>query len=396
MKKITIVGGGSSAHTIAPLLANLGFTVTILTSKPNLWKKTLKVEFQSKNGDVEKIIEGKIHLATSDEKIALKDAEIILLCMPVSQYFKVLLRIGEYIPKDKEVWLGSIYGQGGVNWMYNEIKEKFSLDKLVYFSYGLIPWICRTKEYGSIGITYGAKYINIVSVFPKNKFNELNNNLFKKISLERSGISITHQADNFLSLTLSVDNQIIHTSRMYGLYLKHKQGWETLDEVPYFYREFDKSSTDILKRLDIDYEKVRKIIKSENPTESFDYMLNYLDLERFTNNSSNEDIKKSFVNSKTLGQIKTPVMKEGEKYILDKNSRFFTDDVFYGIAIVKWLADKYKIDVPMINELLNWSQDYLNLDLLKNGVLNTEYEYNGIAVGIPTKYKTYQEIDLVK
>ena len=280
--------------------------------------------------------------------------------------------------------------------MCNEIKEKFSLDKLVYFSYGLIPWICRTKEYGSIGVTYGAKYINIVSVFPKNKFNELNNDLFKKISLERSGTSKTYQADNFLSLTLSVDNQIIHTSRMYGLYLKNKQGWETLDEVPYFYREFDESSANILKMLDADYEKIRQKIRELNPAESFDHMLNYLDLERFTNNSSNENIKESFVNSKTLGQIKTPVMKEGEKYILDKNSRFFTDDIFYGIAIVKWLADKYEITVPMINELLNWSQSYLNLDLLKNDVLNTEYEYNGIKVGIPTKYKTYKGIDLIK
>ncbi|MGB6127850.1 MAG: NAD/NADP octopine/nopaline dehydrogenase family protein [Psychrilyobacter sp.] len=396
MKKITIVGGGSSAHTVAPLLANLGFRVTILTSKPDLWKKTLKVEFQSENGNVKKIVEGDIHLATNDEKFALKDAEIILLCMPVSQYFKVLLRIGEHIPKDKEVWIGSIYGQGGVNWMYNEIKEKFSLNKLVYFSYGLIPWICRTKEYGSVGITYGAKSINIVSVFPKYKFNKLNSDLFEKISLEGDGISKTYQANNFLSLTLSVDNQIIHTSRMYGLYLKNKQGWKTLEEVPYFYKEFDESSANILKMLDADYEKIRQKIKELNPTESFEHMLNYLDLERFTNNSSNENIKESFIQSKTLGLIKTPVMKEGERYVLDKNSRFFTDDIFYGIAIVKWLADKYKIDVPMINELLNWSQNYLNLDLLKNGVLDTEYEYNGIKVGIPTKYETYQERDLIK
>lgn len=396
MKKITIVGGGNSAHIVVPLLANLGFRVTVLTSKPDLWKKTLKVEFQSENGEVEKTVDGRIHLATSDEKTALKDAEIILLCMPVSQYFKVLLRIGEYIPQNKEVWLGSIYGQGGFNWMCNEIKEKFSLDKLVYFSYGLIPWICRTKEYGSIGITYGAKYINIVSVFPKNKFSELNSNLFEKICLKWFGRGITYQADNFLSLTLSVDNQIIHTSRMYGLYLKNKQGWDTLDEVPYFYREFDESSANILKMLDADYDKVRQKIRRLNPTESFDYMLNYLELERFTNNSSNKNIKESFVNSKTLGQIKTPVMREGKKYILDKNSRFFTDDIFYGIAIVKWLADKYKIEVPMVNKLLNWSQSYLNLDLLKNNVLNTEYEYNGVKIGIPIKYKTYQETDLKK
>ena len=395
MKKITIIGGSNSTHVIAPLLANRGFRVTILTRNCALWKDTLKVEFQSEDGKVEKEIEGKVHLITSDEKKALKDTEIILLCIPVSEYFNVLLRIGKFIPKDKEVWLGTIYGQGGVNWIYNEIIQKFALNKLVYFSYGLIPFICRTKEYGSVGITYGSKHNNIVAVFPKNKFNELDRDLFKEISFEWPGIGKTCQSDNFLSLTLSVSNQIIHIARMYGLYLKNNDGWNKLDEVPYFYRDFDDNSANILKRLDEDYEKVRQKIKEINPTVSFEYMLNYLDLERFTNNSSNENIKDSLVNSRTLRQIRTPVMKVGERYILDQNSRFFTDDIFYGLIIIKWIADKYMIDVLMVDELLKWSQSYLSS--LKNDTPTFKYkpEYNLLNSGIPTRYKTYSEVDLV-
>lgn len=395
MKNITIIGGSNSTHVIAPLLANRGFRVTILTRKSDLWKDTLEVEFQSEDGKVERKIKKKIHLITSDEKKALEDVQIILLCIPVSEYFKVLLRIGKHIPKDKEVWLGTIYGQGGVNWIYNEIIQKFSLNKLVYFSYGLIPFICRTKEYGSVGITYGSKHNNIVSVFPKDKFHELDKKLFTEISFEWPGIGKTCQADNFLSLTLSVSNQIIHISRMYGLYLKNKKGWKTLDEIPYFYRDFDDSSANILKRLDEDYEKIRQKIRELYPTISFKYMLNYLDLEKFTNNSSNKNVKDSLVNSKTLRQIKTPVMKSGERYILDRNSRFFTDDIFYGLVIIKWIADKYMIDLPIVDELLKWSQNYL--DEPQNTILNIEceYKYDPLKSGIPTRYETYSEIDLI-
>ena len=124
-------------------------------------------------------------------------------------------------------------------------------------------------------------------------------------------------------------------------------------------------------------------------------MLNYLDLEKFTNNSSNKNVKDSLVNSKTLRQIKTPVMKSGERYILDKNSRFFTDDIFYGLVIIKWIADKYMIDLPMVDELLKWSQNYL--DEPQNTILNIEceYKYDPLKSGIPTRYETYSEIDLI-
>jgi len=396
MKKVTIVGGGSSAHVVAPLLANSGFEITILTSRPNKWNKDLSLEFQYENGKVEKIIEGRIKEATNNDKVAIGNADIILLCMPVSQYYNAISRIGKYINRDKEVWVGSIYGQGGINWMFEEIKKEYTLDKLVYFSYGLIPWICRTKEYGSVGITYGAKQRNVAAISPKDKFDEVNEKLLKNICPKWFGIGETYQADNFISLTLSVDNQIIHIARMYGLYLKNKEGWKTLKEVPYFYRDFDKGSAEILKKLDLDYDKIRQKIKELHKNINFEYMLNYLDLERFSYNSSNENIKESFVNSKTLGQIETPVMKEGDSFILDKNSRFFTDDIFYGIAIAKWLATKYNLEVPMIDELLEWSQSYLELKLLENGILNMECEYKGIKVCTPEKYLTYSEEELTK
>lgn len=91
----------------------------------------------------------------------------------------------------------------------------------------------------------------------------------------------------------------------------------------YFYRDYDDLSADLLATLDNDYSKIRNKIKEMFPKNNFEYMLNYLDLERLSYQSCNENIKQSFVNSKTLGAIKTPVVKVENYYELDKIIDFF-------------------------------------------------------------------------
>lgn len=43
--KITIVGGGSSAHTLIPMLSHCGHEVSLLTQRPNSWGSTVTCRF---------------------------------------------------------------------------------------------------------------------------------------------------------------------------------------------------------------------------------------------------------------------------------------------------------------------------------------------------------------
>jgi len=121
----------------------------------------------------------------------------------------------------------------------------------------LIPWICRIIEYGKVGVTYGCHEINIVAVSPPNRFSELNDILLKNICERWLKKGSFRQAANFLSLTLSVDNQIIHPSRCYGLFLRYDGKWAHKEDIPYFYRDYDQKSADLLQELDVDYSKIR-------------------------------------------------------------------------------------------------------------------------------------------
>ncbi len=386
---VTIVGGGSSAHTLIPLLSSSGYTVNIMTRKPQQWSKNIELQYQSTEGKILQRFYGELNNISANPEKVIPEADVIILCMPVSKYRSVLHQIAPHIKKEKKVFVGTVYGQAGFNWMVNEIKKPFKLNEVVTFSFGLIPWICRTQEYGKIGITYGVKPMNIAAVEPPLYFEFLNESIFKKVCLNWFGKGAFQQANKFISLTLSVDNQIIHPARCYGLYKKYGGEWNSQEDIPFFYDDFDQYSADVLKKLDSDYSKIRNRIKELNPGIDFPFMLDYLTQDRTTNKTEKITVLESFLTSDTLGAIKTPAIQtENGKWKIDTNHRFFTDDIHYGLCIAKWFADLLALEVPMIDEIIQWAQDLRHEKLIDGSTLLLESEdlkqkYNS---GIPYYY----------
>ncbi len=389
-KNLIIVGGGSSAHALIAFLDGSDFNVSLLTSKPEKWANTIELQYQEPNGRLIKKIHGKLQKASDNPNELIPHADYIVLCMPVSQYRIALHNISSHINREKKIFMGSIYGQGGFNWMIDEVKKQYSLENIISFSYGLIPWICRTIEYGKIGVTYGSKAVNIAAVYPKKYFNQINNELFDNICYKWFNKGEVLQADNFLSLTLSADNQIIHTSRCFGLYKRYGPTWNKESDVPMFYKHFDDISAKILAELDEDYSKIRYKIKLMFPDKVFKYMLDYLSLERLSYQSENTDIKESFINSKTLVAIKTPTVQNKEGlFEIDKSHRFFCDDIYYGNCIAKWMAELLNIEVPTIDIILDWAQNIRNEKIIdkNNKLMSDSPDLNyKFKTGIPTVY----------
>lgn len=397
-KNIVIVGGGNSAHVLIPLLSEANFNITMLTSRPNDWSHTILLEYRNPNNEVLEVFSGKIDTITDDPASCIPNADYIILCMPVYQYRVALHRVAPHINRDKQVVVGTVYGQGGFNWMVDEIMQKYQLSNVTYFAFGLIPWVCRTKEYGHTGITYGVKVRNAVMVYPKEHFARINDELFDKICYRWFKTGKVEQLDNFISITLSVDNQIIHPTRCYAICQEYGGKWEHAEDVPLFYKDYDAFSAQCLADLDDDYSKVRNRIKQLYPDKDFHYMLNYLNLEHYTYNSSSSDIVDSFVNSPTLQAIRTPVIQDQDGSVeIDKNGRFFMDDIYYGIAIVKWMAELLLIDVPMIDKLLHWAQELRGEHIISEDnhlLLNSLDLVAPMKSGVPCVYgkKTINDI----
>jgi len=388
-KEVTIVGGGSSAHILIPFLSGAGFIVNILTRRPKEWSSKIDLQLHSIDGEVQEEFSGSLTKISDNPAEVIPQASFVILCMPVNKYRIALHGLAPHLAKDKEVFVGTIYGQAGFNWMVDEITNKFDLSNITTFAIGLIPWICRIIEYGKVGVTYGCKELNVVAVSPANRFDELNNLFLKNICERWLKKGQFQQADNFLSLTLSVDNQIIHPSRCYGLFLKDEGKWATKEEIPYFYRDYDQRSADLLQELDADYSKIREAIKMKYPDREFKYMLDYLDLERLSYHSENTDIRESFATSQTLGAIKPPTVQlESGEWMIDKDHRFFTDDIHYGLCIAKWMADQLSLDVPTIDTIIDWAQELRHEKIIEGNkmLLDSESLTTEFMSGIPPVY----------
>lgn len=389
IKNVSIIGGGNSAHAVIPFLSLSGYNVSLLTRHPEKWRENITLEYQTPEGMVIKEFKGELKRITSNPEEIIPDSDLIILCMPVTSYRAALHSISSSIRKDKKVYIMTIYGQGGFDWMVGEIRKKENLNNVVACAVGLIPWVCRTKTYGHTGITYGPKAVNVICVDSKDEFEFLEKTVLSDICYRWFNTGRFVRSENFISLSLSVDNQIIHTTRMFSLYLKHNGVWEKEEDVPYFYKDYDQLSADMLKNLDDDYTSIRKRIKEKYKDKDFRYMMDYLELERFSYNSSNSNILESFKNSVTLRAIATPTVlnKEGKR-IFDINHRFFTDDIYYGLCIAKWFAQQMNLNVPTIDRILFWAQELLCVKILdsENRLEIESLTKNKFMTGIPVVY----------
>ena len=189
----------------------MGHTVNLFTRRPENWKDKVKCDItDGLTGEVTATHEGVLNVKSSDPSQVISDADIIVLCLPVHQYRPVIDQIAPHVNKEKEVFIGTIFGQAGVDWMVkSSVVQGQGLTNVVTFAIGSIPWICRTNTYGEKGVNYGAKHLNVVAVSPQNRFQRLNEIFLEDISLRPLGKGKFVQACSFLDLTLSGRSTIL-------------------------------------------------------------------------------------------------------------------------------------------------------------------------------------------
>lgn len=189
-----------------------------MTRRPNAWSKVVTCELQRPSkkkemvdygnvnhpsAEVLQTVKGSCEKISSDPAEVIPDADVIVLCMPVHQYRDALARLAPYINRTKkEVFVGTVYGQAGFNWMVHEIERNYRLENVIAFAAGLIPWICRTIKYGELAANYGTKAVNVVAVTPRNKFDRLKEIFLDDITVRwHGGKGEFRQACSFLTLT---------------------------------------------------------------------------------------------------------------------------------------------------------------------------------------------------
>lgn len=327
---ITIVGAGNVGTQIATHCAEKGHKVIIYGSKPEKISKELNII----NENNEVIHCGKIDKATSDVNEAFENAELIFVIMPATMMKENARKIEPFAKPGIKVCI--VPGTGGGECAFRGCIEKGA----TVFGVQRVPSVARLVEYGKTVRAVGYRDEMFVAAIP-NKDTKVCCEIIESI------VDIkTSPLPNYLNITLTPSNPILHTTRLKNLYGDWHEG-KVYESVPLFYEGWNNETSELLLKCDDEVQKLcRKLDK-------FD--LSYVKSLRIHYESPTVDAMTKKISSIAgFKGVTSPTVKTDGGYIPNFNSRYFTADFSYGLAILMQIAVFVGIEAPNMKETLDW------------------------------------------
>lgn len=185
--------------------------------------------------------------------------------------------------------------------------------------------------------------------------------------------------ENYLSISLTPSNPILHTSRLYALF-RDKTAFKSQIK---FYASWDDFSSQILIDLDRELEKI-----AEN------FGINHTTIRTHYNAHSVESLTAKISSITSLKNIESPLKKCDDVYVIDKDSRYFSEDFPFGLCILRGFAEIAQVETPTMDKVLRWYQGLFGVEYFdENGVFNGK---DLDKSGIPQNFGLRTKSDIMK
>ncbi len=344
---IGICGGGNIAHSLIGLLgADPSNEVRLLTRKPNEWQNKIRVI--NREGDD---LVGEISVLSDDPSQIIAECELIILALPSQGRESLIKQIAPFVSEN--TWIGSFPGMGNFEFIchkYLPLKEK----NIRVFASQRVPCIARVSKYGEEVVMTSKKESMAIAALNPNFTGQISNLLASLLDMQ-----ILH-LNNFLEVTLSTSNPILHPARMYALFKNFKEG-EAWSANPTFYESWNLESSDILIKMD---EEVHELINKI----PFDLSGIKPLLEHYDSRNALE-LTHKLTNIQAFKGLLSPMKKNENGFIPDIESRYFIEDISHGLILIKDIAELFSVNTTTIDDVIYWVQDLLKKDYLKEGEL---------------------------
>lgn len=345
--EVCVCGGGNLAHALGGYLAaQRDLSVRLLTRHPEMWcvgDAPLIVE--DPNG---KIYQGRFSVITSDARTAVEGVDIVFICLPGFAIADELKAISPYISAD--VYVGSVVSSTGFFLMAHQL---LPYDTRL-FGFQRVPFIARIQDYGSLVMLLG--YKSSLSVATENIAD------YSVLTSLLSGMFAVpiHWLSDYMKVTLTNSNPILHPSRLYSIFGK---GQKYFDHQILFYEEWDIRSSEILIECDDEFQRViHSLSFSENDVPS---ILSYYD------STDAISLTAKIRSIKAFKGLLVPMSGTPDNmFVPDIDNRYFKEDIPYGLLLVKAFAAKSGIATPMIDNVIEWAQKTMDKQYICNGLMN--------------------------
>ena len=333
--KICICGGGNLGHVVAGFIAaQKKHEVCLLTRHPELWSQDLIIE-----APAETTYSGHLNGLFSNAEQAVSDADIILLCLPGYAIRETLLQIKDYVQSDAAV--GSVVSSTG---FFFEAMELLPASQPL-FGFQRVPFISRIIEYGHKARLMGYKDRLNLAIERTEHPEQLRDTLADMLQTPIQLLGSYYEA------SLSNSNPLLHPSRLYTLWKDWHEG-DIYPRVPFFYEEWTEETAQLYIQMDNELQSLLDLLPVRKGS-----IATVLDYYESTDAVS---LAKKLRSIEAFKGILSPMKQVEGGYIPDFQSRYFTEDFPYGLAIVHRLAHEKGVPSPSIDMVYDWGTKMLN------------------------------------
>ena len=319
--RICICGGGNLGHVVAGFLAaHADAEVSLLTRHPERWQQQLSIS--TPEGAT---LQGRLSRISSNPQEVVRQADIVLLCLPGFSIREELQLISPYLSPQTAV--GSIVCSTGFFF------EAFKIlpPQTPLFGFQRVPFISRINEYGRSANLLGYKpslHIAIEQTDRKEALRATMQQLFRvPVLLLKS----------YYEVSLTNSNPLLHPARLYTLWSHWHEGI-VYPEESLFYEQWTDEASALLIQMD----------------EEFQQLLCALPILDYYESTDAPSLTHKLRSIQAFKGIKAPMKQVAGGYVPDFGSRYFTEDFPYGLQIIQHQAQEHHVATPVIDRVLSW------------------------------------------
>ncbi len=327
--KVCICGGGNLGHVVAGFIAAQGkHEVSMLTQRPELWSKQLVIDAPDGTSYA-----GRLSGIFCEARQAVPDADIVLLCLPGYAIRKTLKQIKAFLRPEAAV--GSVVSSTGFFFQALELLPSSQ----VLFGFQRVPFISRVTDYGHRARLMGYKDCLHLAVEHAGRPETL------RAALADMFQTPIQLLNNYYEASLSNSNPLLHPARLYDLWGDWHAG-QCYSRVPLFYEEWTERAAQLYLSMDNELQQLLAVLpvrKGSIPT-----VLDYYE------STDVPSLARKLRSIEAFKGIPAPMKAVADGYVPDFQSRYFTEDFPYGLAIVRRLMQQKNIPSPTINMIYEW------------------------------------------
>ncbi|MBC7542237.1 MAG: NAD/NADP octopine/nopaline dehydrogenase family protein [Candidatus Sericytochromatia bacterium] len=363
--RITLCGMGNLGHVFAGRLANRpGIQVNLLVSSPERVDALMTamavndgIRVRASGGDSV----GRPHTVTADPAAVIPESQLVLFCVPTHVQPALLERVVPHMTNG--TLLGAIPAVGGFHWLAQQALARHDKQAVV-FGMVSIPWMCKVVQQGQEVRILGAKQVNGIATLAQDRVQHV-----ADLMAALTGAA-AFDLGSFLQITLNPGNQLLHPGIMYSLFRDWQGEALPWAEAPLFYEGLSEAGAGILSDLSDELQAIRAAVEAAQPGLSLEAVLplqmsvlgTYGDLI-----PDQTSLRTIIASNPAYAGIRTPMRAVAGGLVPELNSRFFHEDVPFGLVVLRSLAQLGGVATPKLDMILTWAQGLMGKSYLVDG-----------------------------